>query len=456
MLKRVVTTWSIFLLIGFYSLQSQALKSGLPDFTELIEKNSPAVVKIEVVGKAAIQQQVPPGMPDIFRRFFDQQRGQQKAPRSMGSGFIISDDGYVLTNNHVIDQADEILVRLNDREEFTAVVIGTDASTDLALLKIDGDNLPTVQLGDSESLKVGEWVVAIGSPFGLDYSASVGIVSAIGRSIPTEQGEDFVPFIQTDVAINPGNSGGPLFNLEGEVVGINSQIYTRSGGSNGISFSIPAHLAKQVVEQLKENGEVKRGWFGITMQKMDKDLAESLGLEKNQGALVSEVQEDGPAAEGDVKAGDVIVEIDGHKISTINDLSHVVGITKPGTNVDIIVVRDGEKQTLSVEIGTRGGNDEFAFSGGADRLGLNVVDLDEKLMSQLRMGSGVVIEVVEADSAAAKAGLRAGDVIVRLGNYQVSDITSYGTLVEKIPQGQPVTVRFYRQGRAVFTTIVVD
>ncbi|UTW45513.1 Do family serine endopeptidase [bacterium SCSIO 12696] len=429
----------------------------LPDFTSLIEKNSPAVVKIEVEGRAASNSQQEQ-MDLLMRRFFGQ-RGiprQQRPKRSLGSGFVVTDDGYILTNNHVIEQAETIVVRFSNREEFKAEVVGTDPATDLALLKIEAGDLPTVSFGDSEDLKVGEWVVAIGSPFGLDYSASVGIVSAIGRSIPTVNQEDFVPFIQTDVAINPGNSGGPLFNLDGEVVGINSQIYTRSGGSNGISFSIPAHVAQRVVEQLKEGGSVDRGYLGVQVDSIGKELAQALGLKKAQGAIVTRLFEDTPAAEAGLEEEDVIISIDGKKVITDRDVFHIVGNTPPGKKVRVGVLREGKRKTFTVEVGSRA---ELAGGpvGGAnlDRLGLGVEPLSKDELAQLRLRYGVRVAQVGEESPAAEAGLEEGDVIVKIGYARVTSVSAYRELEKKIPNGQPVAIKVYRNGQAGYVTITL-
>ncbi|MFM8355882.1 MAG: trypsin-like peptidase domain-containing protein, partial [Gammaproteobacteria bacterium] len=283
----------------------------LPDFTPLVEKNAAAVVNISTVQKDNPHSEGPQNRSDeldeFFRRFFppDGSRGVPFAkPRSLGSGFVLSADGYILTNNHVVEDADEIMVRFNDRREMTATLVGSDPRSDLALLKVDADELPTVRIARSDDLKVGEWVLAIGSPFGFDYSVTAGIVSAKGRSLPTEQNENYVPFIQTDVAINPGNSGGPLFNLDGEVVGINSQIYSNSGGFMGVSFAIPIDVAMDVVDQLKASGKVARGWLGVVIQEVSRDLAESFGLNRPHGALVTRVLEDGPADQAGLREGD--------------------------------------------------------------------------------------------------------------------------------------------------------
>ena len=340
-LKRSFSTLLTVLVLGV----AATAQAQLPDFTELVEQASPAVVNISTRQKlperavSSSQLNIPDleGLPPIFREFFE--RGIPQAPRSpggggghqreaqsLGSGFIISEDGYVLTNNHVIADADEIIVRLPDRSELEAKLVGTDPRSDVALLKIEGKGLPTVKLGKSEDLKVGEWVLAIGSPFGFDHSVTAGIVSATGRSLPNES---YVPFIQTDVAINPGNSGGPLFNLEGEVVGINSQIFTRSGGFMGLSFAIPMSVALDVADQLKASGKVSRGWLGVVIQEVNKDLAESFGLERPAGALVAQVLDGGPAAKGGLMVGDVILSLDGKPIIMSADLPHLVGVLKP-------------------------------------------------------------------------------------------------------------------------------
>ena len=451
---------SAFVLLMVVSLSASA---QLPDFTRLIEETSPAVVKINTVQKAqqSSASQIPPGqIPEIFRELF-KQRDRQQAPQpafSMGSGFVISKDGYILTNHHVVDGADEIVVRFSDRREFTAEVVGTDRRSDLALLKIEASGLPVLEFAEPDRLKVGAWVLAIGSPFGLDYSASVGIVSAIGRSIPTEKGENYVPFIQTDVAINPGNSGGPLFNLDGEVVGINSQIYSRSGGSIGLSFAIPASVAIGVVEQLKENGVVQRGWLGVVIQDVDRDLALSLDLDKPQGALINAVEPGSPADRGGIKPGDVIVRFDNQPIIDSGDLPHVVGMLTPGEKSPVVLYRKGKLKKISVEVGALEGDEQplAGRSDGSDRIGLLVEDLSERELSSLGIRGGVVIEQVSPDSAAAESGLRRGDVILQLGYSRIDDVEEYDQVVRELPTDTPVLIRFYRQGRAISRTIIIE
>jgi len=440
---------------------------GLPELTGLIEQNSPAVVKINTVERARPSRNLPPQyqqeIPDIFRHLLEPRQGQSRPVASMGSGFIISKDGYVVTNNHVVDGADEVRVTLTDRREYEAKVIGTDPRSDLALLKLEADDLPTVNWGDSESIKVGEWVVAIGSPFGLDYSASAGIVSAMGRSIPNESQENYVPFIQTDVAINPGNSGGPLFNLQGEVVGINSQIYTRSGGSIGLSFAIPANLAQDVVAQLKEKGRVDRGWLGVGIQNVDRKLAKAMGLGKPSGALVGQVQPGSPASDAGIQVGDVILRFDGHKIMVSGDLPHVVGQTRPGSDVPVTLMREGKERKLNVSVGALPGSDDEQQSAGAPtssdvggRLGLVVSEIPESLKQRLGVETGVLVKQVVPDKAGANAGLRSGDIIAQLGFDAVETMEDYLKVVKKLPEGELLPIRFFRGGQPTFRTIQIE
>ncbi len=434
--------------------------AGLPDFTDLIEQASPAVVKINTVEKIAARghSQFPlQDVPEIFRDFFERRGGGEREARSMGSGFIISRDGYILTNNHVVGSADEIVVRLIDRREFEGKVIGADPRSDLALLKIEADDLPVARFAKPGSLRVGEWVVAIGSPFGLDYSASAGIVSAIGRSIPTDKGENYVPFIQSDVAINPGNSGGPLLNLDGEVVGINSQIYTRSGGSIGLSFAIPVDVALEVVDQLKTKGHVDRGWLGVYIQDVDRGLAESLGLKKPQGALVAQVEPGGPADNAGIKAGDVVIRFNGQLIRDSGDLPHVVGLIKPDTEVEAVIVREGKQKSIDVKVGELPGKDVAGKTpGSGDKLGVETRELDERTARNWRLRGGAVITQVYPDTPAAKSGLRPGDVIVQLGYNDIESLDDYQAAIDAIPPDSPVPIRIFRQGRPIFRSIQLD
>jgi len=462
----MATLLSLCLLVP--SLAAQA--RDLPEFTEIVKKNSPAVVKITTTSSAR-QQNNPynqfndPRIPEIFRELF-QQRGQPNQPpqqrqQSMGSGFIVSEDGYVLTNNHVIDNADEITVRLPDRSEFKATLVGTDVRSDLALLKIEGDeSFPTVTFGKPRDLEVGEWVLAIGSPFGLDYSVSAGIVSAKGRSLPSEEAGNYVPFIQTDVAINPGNSGGPLFNLDGEVVGINSQIYTRSGGSIGLSFSIPIEVALNVVEQLKEKGQVIRGWLGVAIQDVDSDLAEAYGLDRPRGALIAQMEKNSPAETSGIEIGDVILEFNGTDIIESADLPHEVGLTKAGSKVPVLVARNGEKVRLTVQVGSLEGDGENTIALAGDepggRIGALVEELSDEQRASMRLLGGVVITRVLPGSAAARAGLRAGDIVTLINNRPVSSAESYRDTIAQLPAGKAIPMRIIRNGRAGFVALRID
>ncbi|MFT0516694.1 DegQ family serine endoprotease [Pseudomonas faucium] len=452
-------------------LSAQA-EEALPDFTTLVEQASPAVVNISTKQKLPDRRvasgQMPDleGLPPMFREFFERNMPQQpRSPRgdrqreaqSLGSGFIISSDGYVLTNNHVVADADEIIVRLSDRSELQAKLVGTDPRTDVALLKVEGKDLPTVKLGDSEKLKVGEWVLAIGSPFGFDHSVTKGIVSAKGRTLPNDT---YVPFIQTDVAINPGNSGGPLFNMKGEVVGINSQIFTRSGGFMGLSFAIPIDVAIDVSNQLKKDGKVSRGWLGVVIQEVNKDLAESFGLDKPAGALVAQVLEDGPAAKSGLQVGDVILSMNGQPIVMSADLSHLVGTLKADEKAKLEIIRNGKRQTLDVTIGAMPDDDaDIGTGSGAEgsaerssnRLGVSVSDLTAEQKKSLELKGGVVIKEVQ-DGPAAMIGLRPGDVISHLNNQAIASAKQFTEIAKDLPKNRSVSMRVLRQGRASFIT----
>ncbi|MGK2913706.1 MAG: DegQ family serine endoprotease [Porticoccaceae bacterium] len=459
----MVRRW--WLLVFFLAAQAGSALADLPDFTQLIAENSPAVVKITTVASASSlrrQQSPEQQLPESFREFFGQRQMPDRKSYGMGSGFIISVDGYILTNNHVVNGASEITVRLSDRREFQGKVIGVDPRSDLALLKVDANRLPVARFAAPGTLNVGEWVVAIGSPFGLDYSASAGIVSAIGRSIPTERGEDYVPFIQTDVAINPGNSGGPLFNLKGEVVGINSQIYTRSGGSIGLSFAIPVSVANDVIEQLKRKGRVDRGWLGVYIQDIDLNLAKSLGLAKAQGALIAQVEDNSPAQRAGIKPGDVVIALNGEPIEDASDLPHKVGLFAPGNKVSATLMRKGQERTVSIEIGLRPNADNEETVAAAsdadegDRLGLVVAELDEQTRPNRDIPGGVVVRGVTTESPAEGAGLRPGDIIVQLGYRTLSNLEDYQAEVKSLPKNTPIALRFFRRGKSVFRTIELD
>ena len=448
-------------------LMTLKIEARLPDFTDLVDQVSPAVVKINATLKGSERQTMgayPRQMPEALRGLLEQQqRNQRDRPKgySSGSGFVISADGYILTNHHVVKEADDIRVSFADRREFQATIVGSDKRSDLALLKIEANDLQALTFADQDELRVGAWVLAIGSPFGLDYSVTAGIVSAIGRSIPSEDSSTYVPFIQTDVAINPGNSGGPLFDLEGRVVGINSQIYSRSGGSIGLSFAIPASVALNVVAQLKETGRVDRGWLGVTIQDVSQKLAKSLDLSDAQGALISSVSPGSPADKGGIMPGDVIIRFNRQKVVDSTDLPPLVGQVPPGKNVSVEIVREGSKQELDVTVavldGDAGSGVEPASSDDfGDRLGLVVESLSDSQLSQLRLRGGVLISEVLPQSPAYKAGLSRGDIIVQMGQVGVASVEGYLAVLPQLPENRPIAIRFVRQGRAVFRTIQID
>lgn len=471
--------FSLLLLFATTGMQIQA--SSLPDFTGMVEEYSPAVVNISTRHKISKRYGLRrdfriPNMPynspfnEFFRHFFEeQQRGQQDeqeedsdegtlAPQSLGSGFIITNDGYVMTNNHVIDGADEVIVRLSDRREFEAKVVGRDKSSDIAVLKIKATDLPTVKIGKSSDLKVGEWVLAIGSPFGFDHSVTAGIVSAIGRSLPSE---NYVPFIQTDVAINPGNSGGPLFNLDGEVVGVNSQIYSRTGGFMGLSFSIPVEMAMNVAEQLRTSGKVTRGWLGVIIQDVTKDLADSFGMKMPGGALVSRVLPDSPAEKAKLMPGDIILEYNGTKLQNSSDLPPLVGSSPVDKPSNLSILRQGERMELNVTIGELPSDDEMESRmpqlGKTTHtlLGLEVKEITEEQQDRIGLKNGGVIVMEVASGAGRTAGIRRGDVIQMINNQKIGNINDFKQAVKGLQPGKSVAVLVLRSNGPVFLALKV-
>jgi len=459
MLRSISSTVLLLMFVLLSSLPAGA--ASFPEFTQLVENASPAVVNITATKQQTQNDQLEGNnredVPEFFRRFFENSPDRRQPRPAAGSGFIISSDGYILTNNHVVEGADEIVVALSDRREREAKLIGSDPASDLALLKIDATDLPIVRLGSSQALKVGEWVVAIGSPFGFELSVTAGIVSAKGRSLPDENG-NYVPFIQTDVAINPGNSGGPLFNLEGKVVGINSQIFTRSGGFMGLSFAIPIDVAMEVVEQLKEKGFVSRGWLGVLIQRVDRDLAESFGLDRATGALITQVLADSPAEKGGLKEGDIILKFNGKAIDLSSDLPHIVGRTKAESTVDVEIVRNGKPETLPVMIGLLPDREErYGRVNGIptqNRWGLIVEDVPTQLRQHLSIEQGVVVSRVVAGPAQ-EAGMRRGDVVTDIDGEKIRDVNTFVAKLRELPANVPVPVRVVRNGNPEFLAIKI-
>ncbi len=451
------------ILVLALSAVAQRSVASLPDFTEIVDSASPAVVKIlvEYESENPRYQEQMEELPEALRRFFDF-RGGPPVPREragMGSGFIFSSDGYVVTNNHVVENARQVVVRLPDRQEFDAEVIGTDPRSDLAVLKVDGSRLPFLQLADEDDVKVGQWVLAIGSPFSLDFSVTAGIVSALGRSLPTATGDNYVPFIQTDVAINPGNSGGPLFNLDGNVIGVNSQIFTRSGGSIGLSFAIPVSVVRNVITQIREKGVVERGWLGVSIQDVDRNLAESFGLDRPRGALIAQVGRDSPAERAGLQPGDVITAFDGEPIETSADLPHVVGLIAPGTRVEAFIVREGEEQAIGVEVGGLAADEVARVEAGAAAdgsmtlLGMRIAEAEPAVLSELGLSGGVVIREVALNSPAEEAGVRSGDILTRLGSRPISRVEDLESAAEELAPGRSVPARLIRGQSPLFIGI---
>lgn len=435
--------------------------STLPDFTELAESNQASVVNISTVQKASQKEDIRQQIPEFFRHFFDGLEEHFTIPErdreSQGSGFIISDDGYILTNYHVVHGADEMLVRLQDRRELVATLVGADKQSDLALLKVDAKNLKPVKIGSSEELKVGEWVLAIGAPFGFESTVTAGIVSAVGRSLPNE---NYVPFIQTDVAINPGNSGGPLINLKGEVVGINSQIISRSGGFMGLSFAIPIDMAMDVVAQLQDSGTVARGWLGVMIQGVDRDLAASFGLDKATGALVANVSADSPAAKAGLKAGDIILSVDGKEVQRSSQLPQMIGRLAPGSKAKMQVLRDGKKRAITVTVGAMPTDKDAATpeqeeSKDKSALGLFVEPLDKAAQEKLGINHGVRVVGAKAGPAQ-KAGVRVGDIVRSLNNQEVESPEQFTELVKALPKDTWVPLLVQRGDNPMFLAIKVE
>ena len=450
-------------LLGFFS--PHLFATQLPDFTEMVEKQGPSVVNISTAQVAGSVSSLPKQKGDAFGDFF--QHFEPSTPRepesqSRGSGFIISDDGYILTNAHVVDHADAITVRLTDKREFKASVVGTDKRTDLALLKIDASGLPKIVQGNSNAIKVGQWVVAIGSPFGFDSSVTVGIVSAKGRSLPQES---FIPFIQTDAALNSGNSGGPLFNMKGEVIGINSQIYTRTGGSMGLSFAIPIDVAMDVANQLRASGKVARGRIGVVIQEMTLDLAETLGLSKASGALISSVEKGGAADKAGIQVSDVVLKFADNMITSSADLPRIVAATRPGTQVTVKLWRKGQSHEVHLTLGERSGegplpavpkkHDSRPVVGESfPRLGFTLRELTDEQKRAWKLGSGLLIE--EVHGIYAGTVLSQGDIIMALGNIELQSLDQLHEALQHVPKGRSVALLIRREGMVSYIAVRLD
>ena len=465
---------TMYALVACFSLLYMQVSQAnhLPGFVDLVKETSSAVVNISTT------QKIKSGMPDLpegfempefpedspfgelFKYFFDQDEGGEPSYRdakSLGSGFIISKDGYVMTNYHVVKDADEIIVRLSDHRELKGEVIGVDQRSDVALLKIEATGLPVVKIGKSSELEVGEWVLAIGSPFGFDHSATAGIVSAKGRSLPRE---NYVPFIQTDVAINPGNSGGPLFNQEGEVVGVNSQIYSRTGGYMGLSFAIPVEVAMDVADQLKTAGRVKRGWLGVLIQDVTLDLAESFGMKQPRGALVAKVLPDSPAKKAGIQVGDVIIEFNNEDIRNSAALPPIVGSSKVGLQLPVTVIRKGREKSLKVKLDELPEDNSVAKTPSdpeveqTNRIGFSAIDLTDEEKDMLEVKNGILVTRV-IEGPASQGGIRKDDIILSFDNRRVENLEHFQKLVTAIPGGKSVAILVQRSGSPTFLAVKI-
>ena len=450
-----------------------AENSGLPDFTKLVEDNNASIVNISTVRKSANKNvNSHPKMPDdelndFLKKFFGDrglENPDKKSPRkaqSLGSGFIYSSDGYIITNHHVIVDAEQIIVKLNDKRELEAKLIGSDVSSDIALLKIKVKNLKPVKIGNSEKLKVGQWVLAIGSPFGFESTVTAGIVSAIGRSLPND---NYVPFIQTDVAINPGNSGGPLFNLQGEVVGINAQIFSRSGGFMGLSFAIPMNVAENVIKQLKKSGKVSRGWLGVYIQEVTNNLAKSFGMKKPSGALISKIIPDGPASKSDLKVGDIILKFDGKDITTSSSLPPIVGNTIVGKNVKIEILRNGKKKNIKFKVQElpKQKTAEVIKSNSSPEtkkiLGMTVANLSAEERKSLSAGNNFGIKVTDVSgNPAYESGLLKNDIIYQISGKNIKNIKQFNKIIKNMKKGDFASLLVRRsQGNSIYLAIKIE
>ena len=466
---KILNVKHIFLLVCL-SISNEIFSSALPEnISELVDSSAPAVVNITAKKEVSQRQSFGyGGIPDeMLERFgiprqFREMPQQKREATSYGSGFILKDN-YIMTNFHVVEDATEVIISLSDRREFIAEVVGVDPLSDLAVLEVSDDDLPTVNVGNSDELRVGDWVIAIGSPFSFDFSVTAGIVSAKGRSINNNNIGNYVPFLQTDVAINPGNSGGPLFNLDGEVVGINSQIYSRSGGYQGLAFAIPINVAMDVADQIINDGEVSRGYLGVRMSEVDSDLADALGMEKPYGALINDIEEGESADLAGLMPGDVIVEFDKKQIKFSSDLPHVVGQIKPNTNAKAIVIRDGEEIELEFVLGELPVNNESfipaKINTSSDPIGLKVAEIDRDNPSMSNLPDGVIVSRVNPNSPAS-GKLNRGDLITMIQHkgkkFKVYDVDTFDEAVDNFSTGEKIAIHIIRNGTRLIRSITLN
>ena len=466
---KILNVKHIFLLV-FLSISNEVFSSALPEnISELVDSSAPAVVNITAKKEVSQRQSFGyGGIPDeMLERFgiprqYREMPQQKREATSYGSGFILKDN-YIMTNFHVVEDATEVIISLSDRREFIAEVVGVDPLSDLAVLEVSDDDLPTVNVGNSDELRVGDWVIAIGSPFSFDFSVTAGIVSAKGRSINNNNIGNYVPFLQTDVAINPGNSGGPLFNLDGEVVGINSQIYSRSGGYQGLAFAIPINVAMDVADQIINDGEVSRGYLGVRMSEVDSDLADALGMEKPYGALINDIEEGESADLAGLMPGDVIVEFDNKQIKFSSDLPHVVGQIKPNTNAKAIVIRDGDEIELEFVLGELPVNNESfipaKINTSSDPIGLKVAEIDRDNPSMSNLPDGVIVSRVNPNSPAS-GKLNRGDLITMIQHkgkkFKVYDVDTFDEAVDNFSTGEKIAIHIIRNGTRLIRSITLN
>ena len=466
---KILNVKHIFLLV-YLSISNEVFSSALPEnISELVDSSAPAVVNITAKKEVSQRQSFGyGGIPDeMLERFgiprqYREMPQQKREATSYGSGFILKDN-YIMTNFHVVEDATEVIISLSDRREFIAEVVGVDPLSDLAVLEVSDDDLPTVNVGNSDELRVGDWVIAIGSPFSFDFSVTAGIVSAKGRSINNNNIGNYVPFLQTDVAINPGNSGGPLFNLDGEVVGINSQIYSRSGGYQGLAFAIPINVAMDVADQIINDGEVSRGYLGVRMSEVDSDLADALGMEKPYGALINDIEEGESADLAGLMPGDVIVEFDKKQIKFSSDLPHVVGQIKPNTNAKAIVIRDGDEIELEFVLGELPVNNESfipaKINTSSDPIGLKVAEIDRDNPSMSNLPDGVIVSRVNPNSPAS-GKLNRGDLITMIQHkgkkFKVYDVDTFDEAVDNFSTGEKIAIHIIRNGTRLIRSITLN